>query len=1812
MIQGKFGTARGFGRRAYKLWPKQQCTPDNYGARRELMRARPLELAQQQEAPYDGCTAAAYVAYAWSEQAFIYPITPATAMGDVVANWAGRGRKNLFGEICEVTQMQSEGGAAGALHGVTEIGNLATTFTSSQGLLLMIPNMYLIAGALSPCVFHVAARAISKHALCIFGDHTDVMATRQTGFAQISGHNVQESMDMGLVAHISSLNSSVPFMNFFDGFRTSHEISTINIIPYEAMKQLVPWDALREYQERGLNPNRPHSRGIGQFGDTYFQNSEAQNRYFDMVPTIVQDAMDDVGVVTGRNYKLMDYVGHPEAEHVVISMGSGARICEEVITHEIMKGQKIGLVKVHLYRPWSTETLMATLPKSTKRVAVLDRTKEQTAMGEPLFVDVMAAFHKHKSSIQAVGGRYGLGSKEFTPAMAMGVYDNLKAENPIQSFSVGIEDDLTFRSISYGPEPDVCPPGTKQCMFWGMGSDGTVSGNKAAIKLIADNTDQHVNAYFAYDSKKAGGCTISHLRFGPHHIDSPYQITNADYVGVSQPTWVKKFTKMMVRDIKQGGTLVINNPSKNTADCEQRFPASLLRDIANKDVQLYVIDAARVAREAKLGRHTNNILSAVFFKLSGVLPFQEAIDLLKTSMRQQYQAKGEDVVMRNVRGVDLAIENLVKIEYDKARWADFNKAVAEDRERPAFATEFMDKLNQLEGDELPVSAFDPRAHYPNATTQYEKRGIALTVPVTDMSKCTQCNKCAAICPHAAIRPFLVSQLEEDEAPKEFHMSKAKGGAETAGYNYRIQVAPDDCTGCEACSWACGDGALTMTPFSDVIEVERDNWDFGIGLEGNGARVGRNSLKGSQFQKPYLEFSGACEGCGETPYAKMVTQLFGERMVIANASGCSSVWAGTGAFSPLGINDKGQGPAWSRSLFEDAAEYGFGMSRSIVQKRNRLAAQIEELLLDEDETEHLPPKLHECLAEWLERKEEPQIAQELGEKIPTLVTPELEAKIPMLKDIMGLQEYFPKISTWVWGGDGWAYDIGFGGLDHVLASGADINVLVMDTEGYSNTGGQVSKATNLGAVQKFAPEGYRRAKKDLGALAMAYEDVYVASIAMGANYGQSVKAMTEAEAFPGTSLILAYSPCIEHKILFPRGLSHLAQEMSKAVESGYWSLFRYNPARVNEDLNPFQLDAGRLSIGMEEFTGLENRFVTLGRTHPEAAGALRSELQDWATRRHEQMKWRESRNRGDQSGEPLTLLIGSDTGTATELGTRVRSMCESRGYAVTVMELDEVDLTDLANHGKVMVLCSTAGEGDMPGNSTSFWESAQSTDIPPNCLEGLQYSVFGLGDRGYRHFNEAAKLIDNKFAELGGTRTQELGMGDDQEADKYETAFEEWLPEWWKVNNAPEAPDEHLIQKPMFAIDEVPADTIGAQYEPIVVPGTTHMPLVLNAKLCPEDYDRDIRHMQFKLNGDFSYLLGDALAIYPHNVQGEVREFLDFYKLDPNAIFSVTPTGAVDKRREAAFRRPLTTEQIFTEVLDVFGRPNKHFYKQLAKFAANESEKEELTKIVSDTPEGKEAYLALVNETLSFADVLRKFPSAHVPLEHLLSLIPCVKPRLYSIASSQRYHNQMVELAVVINDWTTPSGAYKIGTSTKYIQQIEASAEKPYDIWCGLTSGSFNFPEDRRTPMIMSGLGTGLAPFRAFAQEWKFWRSKGQETGPMWLFYGCRHRAKDYIFADELAELESTGVISHLRPAFSRDQKAKIYVQTRMNECKEDMYSDLVEKNGYFYLCGQAGQLEIDIQNAILNTIKVSGCSEEEAKAKFDEMIDQGRYNLELY
>jgi len=1026
-------------------------------------------------------------------------------------------------------------------------------------------------------------------------------------------------------------------------------------------------------------------------------------------------------------------------------------------------------------------------------------------------------------------------------------------------------------------------------------------------------------------------------------------------------------------------------------------------------------------------------------------------------------------------------------------------------------------------------------------------------------------------------------------------------------------------------------------------------------------VDSTTVKGSQFQQAMLEFSGACEGCGETPYAKLVTQLFGERMLIANASGCSSVWSGTAGFSPFAQNTDGQGPAYGRSLFEDAAEYGLGMAASMKQKRAQLTNRVDQLLHNEDNSAifaMVPQPLKESLGEWWLNKKNPEVCQVIARDIQAQLKAISEGKAvakanakgslsskagsldmfrssidktntnsvvlknaPIIQDIMSLQDHFMKVSNWIWGGDGWAYDIGYGGLDHVLAQSkeVDFNVLIMDTEGYSNTGGQVSKATNFGSVQKFAPDGYRNAKKDMGTIAMGYEHIYVGSISMGADYGQSVKCLIEAEAYNGPSMILAYSPCIEHKILFPRGLSHLEEVMKQAVEAGYWSLYRFNPANVAKGLNPFSLDSKRLTRTVEEFTSTENRFMTLHRTHPEVGRVMKAQLQDFVDRRHDRFKALAAGTETSTAGTPLTILVGSDTGTTIELASRTKRMAEARNYKVTVMDLDEISSVEqIRDHQNIMVLCATAGEGDPPGNATKFFDIWEEEDPAADALEGVNFHVFGLGDRGYRHFNSSGKFIDAKFAELGATRMQEIGLGDDQDDDKYDTAYEEWLPEFWKIQNAPEPEGDHLIPEPSFALEQVDASLWS--YKQVMPPGTKMVTLESAERITRSDHDRIIRHLSFDITGlDFSYLLGDALNIYPTNDEKRCREFCAWYGLNPDQVFHVKPNADVDKRRKVAYQRPIPVHQMFSEVMDIFGRPNKFFYKGLARFATDPKEKAELEMICGDTEEGKKKYVELVTETVTFDDVLRTYPSAKPPLEQLLGMIPCVKPRLYSIASSQRAMNDKVELMIVINDWDTPAGKWQCGTSTDMIERMgvafdaDESKGLEYKMPCQITSGSFNFPESMMQPMIMAGLGTGLAPFRAFTQERAFYRRQGVPTGPMWLFYGCRYRAKDYCYGEELEAYVEEGILSELHVAFSRDTKEKVYIQHKMQQQAANLCADFEEKNGYFYLCGQAGAVETDIENAIKQSLVSGGNFTEETATEYvEKMHEDGRYNLELY
>ena len=1141
----------------------------------------------------DGNTAAAHVAYAFSDVAAIYPITPSSPMAEVADEWGAQGRKNLFGQKVRIAEMQSEGGAAGAVHGSLAAGALTTTFTASQGLLLMIPNMYKISGEMLPGVFHVTARALAAHSLSIFGDHSDVMGARQTGFAMLASASVQEVMDLALVTHLSAIKASLPFVHFFDGFRTSHEIQKIEQIEYEDMAKLLDYDAVKRFRERALNPEHPHQSGTAQNPDIYFQGREAANIHYAKVPEIVEYYMEKVGDLTGRRYHLFDYVGAPDAERVLVIMGSGADVAEEAINYLNAKGEKLGLIKVRLYRPFAADKFLAAIPATCKKIAVLDRTKEPGSLGEPLYLDIVDAIAEAGLDIKCYGGRYGLGSKEFTPTMVKQVYDNLKLDEPKNHFTVGIIDDVMNTSLPEGEFVNAAPEGTICCKFFGLGSDGTVGANKNSIKIIGDHTNMFAQGYFAYDSKKSGGLTISHLRFGKTPIQSPYLIDSADFVACHNASYVTRYD--VLEGIKDGGVFLLNSPW-TVEDMERELPASMKQTIAKKHIRFYNMDAVKLAREVGMGNRINTIMQSAFFKLAEIIPADEAIDYMKAAAKKSYAKKGEDVVQKNYAAIDIGVTGITEINYPEAWATATSGATAMHVSDDPYFVDFIKPILAQQGDKLPVSKLAADGYVPTGTTKYEKRGIAVEVPMWIPENCIQCNQCALVCPHASIRPFVMT--EETEAPETFVAKKATGVGD--GKLFRIQVSPYDCTGCGSCVNVCPakTKALKMAPLAEVEKVENDNWNFAMDLPTLDLPVNKATVKGSQYLQPMFEFSGACAGCGETPYVKLVTQLFGDRMIVANATGCSSIYGGSAPTCPYTVNKQGHGPAWANSLFEDNAEFGFGMNLATTHRRERLADLIRQL------AEGCGDEVKAICNAWLENKDDAEGSRKAAPAVVKMAEECMNCGCEcdeICKEIYDLRDLLVKKSQWIFGGDGWAYDIGYGGLDHVLAMDEDVNVLVMDTEVYSNTGGQSSKATPTGSVAKFAAAGKRTKKKDLGMMAMSYGYVYVAKVCMGANPAQLLKAMVEAEAYKGPSLIIAYAPCINHGI--KAGMSKVQDEAKRAVEAGYWPLYRYNPDLAAQGKNPFTLDSKPATGDYKEFILGENRYAALKQQFPEEAATL---------------------------------------------------------------------------------------------------------------------------------------------------------------------------------------------------------------------------------------------------------------------------------------------------------------------------------------------------------------------------------------------------------------------------------------------------------------------------------------------------------------------------------------------------------------------------------------------------------------------------------
>ena len=1161
----------------------------------------------------DGNTAAAHVAYAFTEVAAIYPITPSSPMADYVDQWSAAGQKNIFGDTVHVMEMQSEAGAAGAVHGSLAAGALTTTFTASQGLLLMIPNMYKIAGELLPSVFHVSARCVASHALNIFGDHSDVYACRQTGFAMLAETNPQEVMDLSAVAHLSAIEGKVPFINFFDGFRTSHEIQKIDVWDYEDLAEMVNWDAIQDFRDHALNPEHPAMRGSHENGDIFFQHREACNKYYTALPAVVEKYMDKVNEKLGTDYKLFNYYGAPDAERVIVAMGSICDVAEEVIDYLTAKGEKVGLVKVRLYRPFVAEKLLEAIPETAKKIAVLDRTKEPGSLGEPLFLDVVTALSEGGKAAKVIGGRYGLGSKDTPPASIFAVYEELAKDAPKSRFTIGIDDDVTYLSLEEKPAPNTAAPGTTECKFWGLGGDGTVGANKNSTKLIGDHTDKYIQSYFQYDSKKTGGVTISHLRFGDKPIKSPYYINKADFVACHNPSYVIKGYKM-VNDVKPGGIFMINCQWSDE-ELNQHMPAEAKRYIAKNNIQLYTINAIDKAIEIGMGKRTNTILQSAFFALADIMPKDDAIRFMKEAAKKSYSKKGDAVVEMNYKAIDAGADALHKVDVP-ADWADAvdaadDAALAGNPATVKMVKEIMNPVGAMNGDSLPVSAFVDHVdgQFELGASAYEKRGVAVTVPTWDVQKCIQCNQCAFVCPHACIRPFALTAAEVEAAPAELKSKKMVGkGCEE--YQFTMSVSPMDCMGCGVCVGVCPVNALEMVPLASQ-EDQQPVFDYCVAnIDKKPGMMAETTVKGSQFNQPLLEFSGSCAGCAETSYARLVTQLFGERMYISNATGCSSIWGGPAATSPYTRNKvSGRGPAWANSLFEDNAEHGFGMYLGQKAIRNALIEQVKELA----EVTTKEEKKAACQA-YLDTLED---GKKNGAAAEALIKElEKDPDCRFSKAILPKKSYLAKKSIWIFGGDGWAYDIGFGGLDHVLASGEDVNVFVFDTEVYSNTGGQASKASQIGQVAQFAAAGKAIGKKSLADIAISYGYIYVAQVAMGADRNQTLKALAEAEAYHGPSLIIGYAPCEMHGI--KGGMTNCQTEMKKAVEAGYWNMFRYNPALKAQGKNPFILDSKPATASYKDFIAGETRYSRLVRSFPDRAADLFDKAEKRAAERYEQL------------------------------------------------------------------------------------------------------------------------------------------------------------------------------------------------------------------------------------------------------------------------------------------------------------------------------------------------------------------------------------------------------------------------------------------------------------------------------------------------------------------------------------------------------------------------------------------------------------------
>eukprot|EP01124_Arcella_intermedia_P028483 TRINITY_DN5793_c0_g1_i2.p1 TRINITY_DN5793_c0_g1~~TRINITY_DN5793_c0_g1_i2.p1 ORF type:complete len:1820 (+),score=413.59 TRINITY_DN5793_c0_g1_i2:47-5506(+) len=1709
----------------------------------------------------DGNTAVAHAAYALSEIAFIYPITPSSSMGEQVDLWAAGGRKNCFDQTISVTEMQSEGGAAGALHGALKAGSLGTSFTASQGLLLMIPNMYKIAGELLPCVLHVAARSLATHSLSIFGDHQDVMAVRQTGWTMLVSENVQMAHDMALLSHLATLETRVPILHFFDGFRTSSEINNVKLVDYDELKKVIPYDLIKKHRDLALSPIKPHLQGLAQGPDVYFQATEAANPVHDRVEDILQKWSDKLSSLIGRKYAFFSYHGAPDATDIIIIMGSGAVTVNETVSYlQRTSNAKVGVIAVRLYRPWSPQMLLDAIPETVQRIAVLDRSKDITSLGEPLFLDVSATLmHSPRfHHVKVFGGRYGLSSKEFTPGMVISVFENLVSPSPKPTFTVGINDDVTHLSLPVYPEPDLFPAGTTECLFYGLGSDGTVGSNKTAVKLVSKHTELHTQAYFQYDAKKSGGITISHVRFSPQPIHAPFNVLHADYIGVHRVIYLERYE--IFSQLKYGGTAVVNFPY-GLDKIDTYFPASVKRELFRKKAKLYIVNANKVAQEAGMGKMINMIMQTAFFKLANVMPFEEALEVLKEDIQKTYGKKNQKIIENNLKAVEMTAPEVIKVEIP-ASWEHAKDGVKNTKDflppenqkpstsRKDFVKNILKPMNSLQGNDLPVSAFEPGGRVPTGTSSVEKRTIALKVPKVDMAKCIQCNYCSLLCPHAAIRPFLLNPQETDAAPASLKdgVLPAIGGGVFDKFNYRIQVSPRDCTGCELCARICPGDALQMVDIESALENEEERWDYLSSLPNKADEIDVTSVRGSQFQQPLLEFSGACEGCGETPYVKLLTQLVGNRLIISNATGCSSIWAGSMPSIPYTTNAKGEGPAWANSLFEDNAEFGLGMRRAYKQRREKFVMMVDNAL--QDISVPISTELRALFSQYAalrhDNKHDMLLAKgksayhKLYEKIVPLLENEYKNHYK-LKDLWDERELFSRPSHWIIGGDGWAYDIGFGGLDHILCSEEHVKVLVLDTEMYSNTGGQASKSTPSGSLTRFAETGKSTVKKDLGQYAMSYKNVYVASICVQANHQHAVRAILEAEAYPGPALVICYSPCISHGYPLSQSIDHCRE----AVQSGYWPLYRYNPELALSGNNPFQLESKKVTADLYKFLAEENRYAAVMRQDPAHAKVLDKKLEEWIAQRQTVLKIlgtrkADSSDSGVDSSVPeVTVLYGSETGNAEELAKILYEDLKSRKVPTALSSLDDFEFEDLPKQKAVLILCSTCGQGEFPSNSRNFWKRLSDPSLPMTFLSHTKFSVFGLGDSTYCNFCTAAISIDVRLQELGAVRIRNRGIGDDRHDDRFYSGWDVWEPELWDALGSPKLPLIREIPKPAVTIEKRPSTGAAAVKDmDIRFPGSTPLKMLENRLLTPVKYDRDIRHYAFDLTGSgLKYEVGDALAVYPKAQAALVSELYKLFDFNPTDELTITPVGDAKTNLPSE----LTVDQLFSYVLDITGQPKRKFYDNLSLFATDPEEKKTLELMGSTEPAGKELLRDHTEKMVNYIDVLREFPSARPPLEHLATMVPRIKPRLYSISSSPKMFPDHLQCTIIQVDWEVEDikngrREMRTGLCTTYLKNTQV----PSEVAVQVRKSGIHLPEDPRIPVIMVGMGTGLAPWRGIVQTRVAEKRSGQQVGAVWLYFGAR-KAASYRYREEFEPYEEgENTISFFKFYFEKKVNTRIW------------------------------------------------------------------------